>query len=97
MFSARYALINFPKTVTFRFIGLKEKHIAKTNLFVKQVDSIATRGSCIFLRVLLRDYFVSCHAIKIEIKKCNALYHFVVSMLVLKLSDSSLFVLGCDL
>jgi len=69
VFSARYALIHFPKTNTFRFIGLKGKHIAKTNLFVKQADSIAARGSCIFLGVLLRDYFGSCHAVKIEIQK----------------------------
>jgi hypothetical protein len=45
------------------------QYIANTNLFVKQVDSIAARGSCIFLGVLLRDYFGSCHAVKIEIKK----------------------------
>jgi len=43
---------------------LKEKYIANTNLFVKRVDSIAATGSCIFLGVLLRDYFGSCHAVK---------------------------------
>jgi len=44
---------------------LKEKYISNTNLFVKQVDSIAAIGACIFLEVLLRDYFGSCHAVKI--------------------------------
>jgi hypothetical protein len=69
VFSARYAFIHFPKTDTVRFKGLEEKIFAKTNLFVKQVDSIAARGSCIFLGILLRDYFGSCHAVKREIKK----------------------------
>jgi hypothetical protein len=50
-------------------MGLKEKSFSNTNLSVKQVDSIATRGSCIFLEVLLRDYFGSCHAVKREIQK----------------------------
>ena len=69
MFPACYALRLFPKTNTqFAFIGLKWKCISNTNLFVNQVDSIAARGSCIFLGVLLRGYFGSCHAVKIEIK-----------------------------
>jgi hypothetical protein len=56
------------KQTHFFFVGLKEKYISNTNLFVKQADSIAATGSCIFLGVLLRDYFGSCHAVKIEIK-----------------------------
>ena len=48
---------------------MNEKSIANTNPFAKQVDSIAAKGSCIFLGVLLRDYFVSRHAVKIEIKE----------------------------
>jgi hypothetical protein len=50
-------------------VYLKEEYnIANTNLFVKQADSIAARGSCIFLGILLRDYLGPCHAVKIEIK-----------------------------
>ena len=69
MFSARYALNLYIKQKHFDFLGLKEKYIANANLFAKQVDSIAARGPCIFLRVLLR---VSCglrHAVNIEIQK----------------------------
>jgi len=65
VFSARYALSPIHKQTHFNFIMLKQKCTANTNLFVKQVDSIAARGSCIFLGVLLRDYFGSCHAVKI--------------------------------
>ena len=69
MFSARHTLILYIKQAHFVFLGLKEKYIANTNLFVKQVDSIAARGFCIFLGVLLRDYFGSGHAVKREIQK----------------------------
>jgi hypothetical protein len=44
----------YTKHTQFGFIWFKQKRIANTNLFVTQVDSIAARGSCIFLRVLLR-------------------------------------------
>ena len=53
------------KQIYFFFIGLKEKCIANTNLFVKQADSIAAKVPCIFLGVLLRDYFGACHAVMI--------------------------------
>jgi len=56
------------KQAHFVLLGWKEKYIVNTNLFVKQVDSIAAKGSCIFLGVLLRDYFGSRHAVKIEIQ-----------------------------
>ena len=36
MFSAWYALSSFIKQINFIFIGLKEKYIAKRNLFVKR-------------------------------------------------------------
>jgi hypothetical protein len=72
--SARQALILHMKETYFFFLRFKEKHIATTNLSVKQADSIAARGSCIFLGVLLRDSFGSCHAVKIEIKKYLMLY-----------------------
>jgi hypothetical protein len=55
VFSTRHALSIYIKQTHFVLLGLKEKYIANTNLFVKQVDSIAARGSCIFLGVLLRD------------------------------------------
>jgi hypothetical protein len=52
---------------------------------VKQADSIAARGSCIFLGVLLRDYFGSHYAVKIEIKKYVTLCSFsLVGVLFLK-------------
>ena len=57
------------KLAHFAFLGWKEKYIANTNLSVKQADSIAARGSCIFLAVLLRDYFGLRHAVKIELQK----------------------------
>jgi hypothetical protein len=69
VFTARYELCPLHKTDTFRFIWFKEKFIANTNLYVTQVDSIAARGSCIFLRVLLRDSFDLRHAVKKDIKK----------------------------
>jgi hypothetical protein len=56
------------KTEIFFSLGLKEKYTANTNLYVKQADSIAATGSCISLEVLLRDYFGSRHAVKIEIQ-----------------------------
>jgi hypothetical protein len=43
---------------------------------VKQVDSIAAKGSCIFSGVLLRDYFGSRHAVKREIQKYVTLCSF---------------------
>jgi hypothetical protein len=48
---------------------LKEKYIFNTNPFVKQVDSIAATGTCIFSGVLPRDFCGSCHAVKLEIQK----------------------------
>jgi hypothetical protein len=70
VFTERYAM----RLYTAVFIGLKRKCIANTNLFVKQVDSIAARGSCIFLGVLLRDCSVSSHAVKIWVQKYIMLY-----------------------
>jgi hypothetical protein len=52
----------------FVFIGLKKKCTANTNLFVKQADSNAARGSCIFLGVQLRASCDSRHAVKIWIQ-----------------------------
>ena len=66
---ARYELSPIHKETHFLFIGLKEKYFVNTNPFVKQADSIAARDSCIFLGVLLRDYFGSYHAVKIQIQK----------------------------
>jgi hypothetical protein len=74
-----------------RTILIKKKYVRNTNLFVKLVDSTATTGSCIFQGVVLRDYFLSCHAENIEIKKiCNAGNHFVVGVLCLKQSNSGI-------
>ena len=80
MFSARYVLSLYTKQTHFVFLGCKEKYIANTNLFVKQVDSIAARGSCIFLRVLLRDFFglLVRHAVKIEIQKYVTLFSILL-------------------
>jgi len=69
VFSARHVLSLYTKQIHFVFLGWKEKSIANTNPFAKQVDSIAAKGSCIFLGVLLRDFCGSCHAVKTEIKK----------------------------
>ena len=69
MFTARHVLSLYTKQTHFVFLGWKEKYIANTNLFVKQVHSIAAKGSCIFLGVLLRDFRGSRHAVKIEIIK----------------------------
>jgi len=65
VFSARHALSLYVNQTHFVFLGLKKKYIANTNLFVKQVDSIAARGSCNFVGVLLRDSCGSGHAVKI--------------------------------
>jgi hypothetical protein len=73
------------KQAHFVFLGWKGKYIANTNLFVKQADSIAAKGSCIFLGVLLRDYFGSRHAVKIEIRKYVTLCsHLLVGVVFLK-------------
>jgi len=68
MLSALYALSPLHKGDTFRLNRVERMYTANTNLFVKQVDSIAARESCIFLGVRLRDYFGSCHAVKREIQ-----------------------------
>ena len=74
MFTAWYTLGTLHKQAHFVFLGWNGIYIVNTNLFVKQADSIAARGSCIFSGVLLRDYFGSRHAVKIKIKKYLALF-----------------------
>jgi len=65
---------------------------------VKQADSIAARGSCTFLGVLLRDDFDLCHAVKMEIQKYVTLRCFLwLALYFLNSGIRVLSVLGYDL